>query len=118
MKTVLVIEDEENLLDLYEDEFKIAGYEVCRAATGREGIECVRKYNPDLVILDLLLSDMQGLNVLEEIKSINKDIPVIINSAYSTYKADFSTWMADDYVVKSSEISVLIDRARSIVSPF
>ena len=117
MKTVLVIEDEENLLDLYASELSDAGYEVCRAATGREGIESVKKHTPDLVILDILLTDMQGLNVLEEIKAINRDIPVIINSAYITYKSDFSSWMADDYIVKSSEINILIDKARSIVSP-
>jgi len=117
MKIVLVIEDEENLLDLYVSELTEAGYDVRRATTGREAIEAVKKRRPDLVILDILLADMQGLELLEEIKSINKEIPVIINSAYTIYKSDFSSWMADDYVVKSSEVSVLIDKAKSIVSP-
>jgi DNA-binding response OmpR family regulator len=100
-----VVEDEQNLLDLYRCEFEDVGYIVQPAASGREAIDCVKRQRPDVVVLDIKLNDMEGLKVLDEIKAIDKTIPVIINSAYSVYKSDFSSWMADDYIVKSSDIS-------------
>jgi len=117
MKSVLVVEDEENLLNLYITEFQEAGYDVRTACSGRQALESIREKIPDLVVLDILLGDIRGLELLDEIKSINRDMPVIINSAYTVYKSDFASWMADEYVVKSSDVSELIMKARSIVRP-
>jgi len=115
MHSILVVEDEQHLLDLYKSEFEDVGFTVHPAATGREAIESVKRQRPDIVILDIMLNDMEGLQVLDEIKSIDKTIPVIINSAYSIYKADFSSWMADDYIVKSSDISILLNKVIELV---
>ena len=68
-----------------------------------------------MVVLDIKLNDMEGLEVLDEIKSFDKTIPVIINSAYSVYKSDFTSWMADDYIVKSSDISGLLGKIRELL---
>ena len=81
----------------------------------RYAIESVKKQRPDVVVLDIKLSDMEGLEVLNEIKSFDKTIPVIINSAYSVYKSDFTSWMADDYIVKSSDISGLLEKIRELL---
>jgi len=54
--------------------------------------------------------------VLEQIKSYDLNLPVILNSAYSTYKANFSSWIADDYVVKSSDLSELKSAIRKYIS--
>jgi DNA-binding response OmpR family regulator len=115
MRSILVVEDEKNLLDLYKSEFEEVGYRVQPAVTGRDAIDSVKKKRPDLVILDIKLNDMEGLKVLDEIKAIDKTIPVIINSAYSVYKSDFSSWMADDYVIKSSDISLLLNKVRDLI---
>ncbi|UCC78803.1 MAG: response regulator [Candidatus Zixiibacteriota bacterium] len=115
MHSILVVEDEKNLLDLYRNEFEDVGYTVHPAETGRDAIDSVKKKRPDLVILDIKLTDMEGLQVLDEIKAIDKTIPVIINSAYSVYKSDFSSWMADDYIVKSSDLSVLLNKVRELI---
>jgi|GEM_PF-913341 len=112
MRSILVVEDEKHLRDLYTDELEDVGFSVRPAATGREAIESVKKERPDIVVLDIMLDDMEGLEVLDEIKSIDKTIPVIINSAYSVYKSDFSSWMADDYIVKSSDLSILNEKNR------
>lgn len=116
MQSILVVEDEKNLLELYKSELEDVGYLVFSAGTGREAIDSVRKQRPDAVILDIKLNDMEGLEVLDEIKSIDKTIPVIINSAYSVYKSDFTSWMADDYIVKSSDISSLLEKIRELLS--
>lgn len=115
MRSILVVEDEKHLLDLYRNEFEDIGYTVHPAVTGQDAIASVKKQRPDLVILDIKLADMEGLQVLDEIKAIDKTIPVIINSAYSVYKSDFSSWMADDYIVKSSDLSVLLNKVKELI---
>jgi DNA-binding response OmpR family regulator len=115
MQSILVVEDEKNLLELYKSELEDVGYTVISAGTGREAIESVKNQRPDVVVLDIKLVDMEGLEVLDEIKSIDKTIPVIINSAYSIYKSDFTSWMADDYIVKSSDISTLLEKIKELL---
>ncbi len=112
MKPIMVVEDEVFLLDLYKDELEEAGFTVRPISTGREAIEWVKKERPHVVVLDIKLDDMEGLKVLEEIKGIDRTIPVILNSAYSVYKADFASWMADDYIVKSSDTAELVGKVR------
>lgn len=112
MSPVLVVEDETHLREFYAEEIKDAGYEVQPVSTGKEAIDRIKRERPKVVVLDIMLPDISGLKVLEEIKSIDKTIPVILNSAYAVYKSDFLSWMADDYVVKSSDISELIGKVR------
>lgn len=112
MISVMIIEDEKNLMDLYAAELRDMGFNVSALSSGREAIAKIREVKPDVVILDIKLGDMEGLDVLQEIKSIDKTIPVILNSAYSVYKADFGSWMADDYIVKSSDTSELMTKIR------
>jgi DNA-binding response OmpR family regulator len=112
MIPILIVEDEEHLRNLYHDEFSDAGFQVRSLSTGREAIDSVRRERPMVVILDIKLNDMDGLRVLEEIKEIDRTIPVILNSAYAVYKADFASWMADDYVVKSSNITELLSKVK------
>ncbi len=112
MDPILVVEDERYLLDLYTDELKDAGFKVRPITSGKEAIEWVRKERPHLVVLDIKLEDMEGLRVLEEIKAYDRTIPVILNSAYAVYKADFSSWMADDYIVKSSDVTELVNKVK------
>ncbi len=116
MIPILIVEDEQNLLDLYADEFTDAGFQVRSIASGRDAINWVKKERPSVVVLDIKLGDMDGLRVLEEIKDYDRSIPVILNSAYAVYKSDFASWMADDYVVKSSNIGELISKVKQHVS--
>lgn len=112
MMSVVIVEDEKNLMELYAAELSDLGFAVTAFSTGQEAIAKIKQEKPDVVILDIKLEDMEGLEVLQEIKSIDKTIPVILNSAYSVYKADFGSWMADDYIVKSSDTSELLNKIR------
>ena len=117
MAQVLVVEDEKNLLDLYADELIDAGFAVKPISSGKEAIDWVKKERPVVVVLDIKLQDIEGLRVLEAIKEYDRSIPVILNSAYAIYKADFASWMADDYIIKSSNVAELVRKVKLLSGP-
>jgi DNA-binding response OmpR family regulator len=75
---ILVIEDQEDLAELYEAALKEAGYKVRNAYTGEEGLAEFQANGADLILLDMTLPEMNGAQVLREIRSINANIPIII----------------------------------------
>lgn len=104
---ILIVDDEENIRFLYEQELIDEGYETLLARDGKECLEKVKQESPDLIVLDIRMPRMDGLEAIGKIIEINKNIPIIINSAYSTYKDDFMSWAADAYVVKSYDLDSL-----------
>jgi DNA-binding response OmpR family regulator len=115
MKTVLIVDDEKNLLCLYEAEFKNEGYQVITASSGLEALEKLNQFLIDLVILDIRMPGINGVDTLRQIMDLSAKPPLIINSAYSSYKDNFLTWAAEAYVVKSSDLTELKNKARSIL---
>ncbi len=103
---ILVVDDEKNILKLYKAELEDEGYTVVSANSGAEALEVFERENPDIVTLDILMPDMDGIHVLRLMKEKNPKIPIIMLTAYD-YRDDFSVWVADAYVVKSSELSNL-----------
>ncbi len=104
---VLIADDEQSIRKLYERELTREGYEVILAASGKETLEKVRECLPDLVVLDIRMPGMDGLNVMSKLLEENNELPVVINSAYATYKDSFMSWAADAYLVKSSDLTEL-----------
>jgi len=117
MNRVLIVEDEPNLLNLYRLELEDEGYNVATAANGRAALDIASSFDPDLVILDIKLGDVEGLDVLQQLKSTYKGKPVILNSAYSHYKNEFTSWLADAYVTKSSDLSELKSKISELLAP-
>ena len=115
MRKVLIVEDEKNLLDLYRMELEDEGYSVATAESGSVALEISKEFQPDLVVLDIKLGNEEGLRVLSDLKHQKKDRPVILNSAYTHFKHDFSSWAADAYVVKSGDMSELKSKIRSFL---
>lgn len=107
MSRVLVVDDDESLRLLYTSELTDEGYEVEAVSSGKEALDYLDRSKPDVVILDIKMDGMDGLAVLDEIMKRDKTIPVVLNTAYSNFKSDFSTWSADAYIVKSSDLSEL-----------
>ncbi|OPX19401.1 MAG: two-component system response regulator [Desulfobacca sp. 4484_104] len=107
MKKILVADDEMSIRLLYSEELKDEGYEVLTAADGREALDIVEKNPLDLVILDIKMPEMSGIEVLRQIKEKNPNLPVLLSSAYSEYKQDFGTWASEEYLVKSSDLEDL-----------
>jgi len=80
MKKILIIEDEEVLVNMYETKFTSEGYQVLKAANGEDGLLIAQKEKPDMILLDVILPKMDGFMVLKKIKEdpTIKDIPVIL----------------------------------------
>ncbi|MCX5884568.1 MAG: response regulator [Proteobacteria bacterium] len=116
MAKILVVDDEEHIRFLYKQELTEEGYEVTLAANGKECLEIIDAKNPDLVVLDVRMPVMDGIETLGRIINKRKDIPVILNTAYSSYKDDFMTWAAEAYVVKSYDLSELKIKIKEIIS--
>lgn len=116
MKTVLVADDELSIRKLYQRELGREGYNVIFATNAQEAIKLARESNPDLVILDIRMPGMDGIEAMGRILEDRNDLPVIINTAYSSYKDSFLSWSADAYVTKSSDLTELKDTVRSLLS--
>jgi len=114
-QTILVVDDEPNIRLLYETELRDEGYEVLLAADAREALKTIERVRPDLVVLDIKMPGMDGIEALGRILARDSAIPVILNSAYSSYKDSFMSWSADAYVIKSSDLTELKSRIRSIL---
>jgi len=82
MKTMLIIDDEMGIVEEVRDFFSEEGFEVHVADSGKEGLEIIKQKKPHVVILDIKLPDMSGLQVLKEVKEIDAAIKVIVNTGY------------------------------------
>jgi two-component system response regulator (stage 0 sporulation protein F) len=112
---ILLVDDEENLLMLYKQELLDEGYQVTTAGDAREGTEKIKHEDLDVVIMDIRMPAMDGLEAIGKILGLKKDIPIILNTAYSNYKEDFMSWAADAYVVKSSDLTQLKNTIRDVL---
>ncbi len=106
-RKILLVENEEDQCLLYEQELREEGYRVLCARNGKEALKCLEESPCDLVILDIRMPEMDGIEVLGKIISRYKKMPVILHTAYAHYQGDFMTWLADAFVVKSYDLSVL-----------
>lgn len=111
---ILVVDDEKNILKLYKAELEDEGYNVVTANSGREALEIFETENPDLVTLDILMPDIDGIQVLRQMKEKRPTLPIIMLTAYD-YRDDFSVWVADAYVVKSSDLTGLKNTIKQII---
>jgi len=104
---ILIVDDEENIRYLYEQELIEEGYQTVLARDGKECLEKVKTESPDLIILDIRMPRMDGLEAIGRIIELNKNLPIILNTGYSTYKDNFMSWAADAYVLKSHKLEDL-----------
>lgn len=110
---ILIIEDDKNILNFLSISLKTKGYDYMTAMTGLDGISLFLANNPDLILLDLGLPDIDGMTVLEQIRE-SSDVPVIIVSARSQEheKVEALDKGADDYITKPFYIGELLARIR------
>ncbi len=110
-----MVDDEEHILKLYEKEFAEDGYQVKTAKNAEEAIKVAQEGEVNLVILDIKIEGKNGVELLSDFRRINRDLPIILNSAYSTYKNDFQSWLADAYLVKSSNLEELKKTIKELI---
>lgn len=113
---ILVVDDEENIRFLFKEELEEEGYSVEVASNGHEAIEKAKKAKFDVIVMDIKMPGMDGIQALNEIKNFNKDQLVILCSAYGEFKQDFSSWISDAYVVKSADTSELKQTIKNMLT--
>jgi two-component system response regulator (stage 0 sporulation protein F) len=112
---ILVVEDEEGLRLFYEEELKSEGYDVITARNGKEAIRQVEEGSPDLIILDIVMPVMDGMEALSRILRKDRKIPIILNSSYTGYRENFMSWAADAYVTKSTDLTGLKNKIQELL---
>ena len=112
---ILLVDDEEHIRLLFKEELEEEGYTIDLAANGFEALDKMKGQRFDLVVLDIKMPGMDGIQTLNEIKKIDKDQHVILCSAYGEFKQDFSSWVSDAYVVKSADMRELKETIKSIL---
>jgi DNA-binding response OmpR family regulator len=115
MKKILVVDDEENIRELYRDELAEEGYQVELADNGLHALLKFESFQPDLVTLDVMMPGMDGIEVLRRIREKNPSIPVLLLTAFGEFKQDFNTWASDAYIVKSADVSELKQTVRQLL---
>ena len=116
---ILAVDDEEDILELLRFNLTKEGFAVVCAASGEEGLKTAHSQRPDLILLDLMLPGMDGLEVARRLKKeeATKDIPVIMVTAKGE-EADIVTGLevgAEDYITKPFSRKVLIARVRAVL---
>jgi len=112
MPKILIVDDEEGIRMLYSMELEDEGYEVVTLPDGKNFLKVVDKERPDCIVLDIKMREYNGLDLLQQIRKKHYDMPVILNSAYSSFKVDIKAVAADYYVVKSSDLTELKEKLK------
>ena len=115
MAAILVVDDEAGIRLLYSQELADEGYRVDTAASIAEALEQLQTNRYDIAVLDIKLKNESGLDLLQKIVKERHDMMVILSTAFSCYKDDFSAWLADSYVVKSSDMQELKDEIKRLL---
>ncbi len=121
-KTILVVDDEQDILDLIEYNLKKEGFGVIKAEDGEEGISLAYEHNPDLVLLDIMMPKMDGMEVCDNLRNNDqlKNLPII----FLTARGDENTEVkglnrgADDYIIKPISTKKLISRIKAVLRRF
>ena len=114
---VLIVEDESQIAKLIELELGYEGYKVDTAATGKEALEKIEKFKPDLILLDWKLPEIDGLDITRRLRSDGNDVPVIIltgRTELSDKVASLDSG-ADDYMTKPFATEELLARMRAVI---
>jgi len=121
-QTILVVDDETDLLDLIEYNLKKEGFKVLKAENGEEGIAVAKEHNPDLMLLDIMMPKMDGMEAVEQIRKDDelKNIPIIFLTARSDEKTEVEGLNkgGDDFITKPISTTKLISRIKAVLRRF
>ena len=115
MEKVLCVDDDLSLLRLYQEELTEDGYKVILAKDGKEALKKFEKESPNVVVMDIRMPVMDGIETLTAMLGKDRQVPVILNTAYPQYRENFMTWGAEAYVIKSSDLTELKKRIREVL---
>lgn len=116
MKKILITEDEESLREIFHDELESVGYNVSVAENGTQCLNLVEKEKFDLIIVDINLPDITGLELLTRIRKNDSEVPLMVCSAYDV-KHDFNVWASNikEYLPKPVDLDDLRNKIKKII---
>ena len=120
MKKLLIVDDDESVRSLFSEELIEEGYEVITSGDGSRLLALIEKESPDLIVMDIKLGKCNGLDLLQDVRNHYYNLPVILCTAYPSFKYDMKSIAADYYVLKRSNLSELktkINMALECVMP-
>src|SRR5690606_21095530 len=114
---LLVVEDEPNILELLSASLRYAGFEVTTASTGTEAVAAAQRRRPDLIVLDVMLPDMDGFEIVRRLRGCGSQTPVVYLTARDATedKVRGLTLGGDDYVTKPFSLDEVIARIRAVL---
>ena len=114
---LLVVDDEETILELLAGSLRLAGFEVVTAASGKEALRAAAASRPDLVLLDVMMPDGDGFEVVRRMRSSGPDVPVIFLSARDGVRERVAGLAlgGDDYVTKPFSLDEVLERIRAVL---
>jgi len=118
---ILIVEDDIPLRDMYQARLEMDGYQVIVADDGEEGLAKTTEEKPHLILLDLMMPKISGMDVLDIIKSTPeiKNIPVIVLTALTTSKTKSLVYGAEDYLVKSDcTLEDVVEKVKSVLAKY
>ena len=115
MKKILCVDDDLSLLCLYQEELSEEGYKVILARDGKQAMEKFEEEKPQAIIMDIRMPSMDGIELLNAVLGRDRQIPIILNTAFPEYKQNYLTWGAEEYLIKSSDFSELKRKIREVL---
>ena len=114
---LLVVEDEPNILELLSASLRYAGFEVVTAAAGTEAVQAAQRHRPDLIVLDVMLPDMDGFDVIRRLRGGGARIPVVFLTARDATEDKVKHFEAgaDDYLTKPFDFAELLVRVKALL---
>jgi two-component system, OmpR family, response regulator len=114
---LLVVDDEATILELLAGSLRFAGFEVVTAASGAEAVRAAATTRPDLILLDVMMPDGDGFEVVRHMRSIDADVPVIFLTAREEVRMRINGFAlgADDYITKPFSLDEVLARIRAVL---
>jgi len=114
MPKILLVDDEERIRILYTEVLNDEGYEVITTGSCHQALKLIDAEHPSAVVLDIRMDDCDGLDLLQKIRLAHPNVPIILNTAYDSYRGDVKAAAADVYVLKSHDLSELTTKLTEV----
>lgn len=115
MEKILIVDGNDTQRRLCEIGLRSEGYAVVCVRNGWAALLEIKTRMPDIVVLDIMIPGMDGIELLNKLISMNRKLPIVIHTATDDFRDNFMTWCADAYIMKSSDLMELKDKIRELL---
>ena len=113
-KRVLVVDDEPGIGNFLRVKLRLAGYDILNTTSGAEAIELVQTQQPDVMLLDILMPDITGMDVIDKVRTFSQ-VPIIVFTGHPDIASFASKLGANDYIAKPFNPDLLVEKIKSVL---